>query len=119
MSKGKHGGPRPNSGRRRGSLNVRTQEIVAKAAAEGLMPLEFMLAVLRDETKTFEVRFDAAKSAAPYVHPKLAAVEHSGDKDNPVAYAIFTGVPRPNRPLEMTAEDVPGANDDAISETAH
>jgi hypothetical protein len=30
-----------------------------------------------------ELRFEAAKSAAPYIHPKLAAVEHSGPDSGP------------------------------------
>jgi hypothetical protein len=49
---------------------------------------------LRDEAEEKSVRLDAAKSAAPYMHPRLAAVEHSGNKDNPVSFTIATGVPR-------------------------
>ncbi len=67
--------------------------MLARATAEGLSPLEFMLGVLRDEGKSFDDRFEAAKAAAPYVHPRLAAVEHSGDKDNPVSFAVLSGVP--------------------------
>ena len=33
---------------------------------------------MRDERKPTEVRLDAAKAAAPFVHPKMAAIEHSG-----------------------------------------
>jgi len=57
-------------------------EKARQAAAEGgLMPLEFMLSVLRDETAGREDRMDAAKAAAPYVHAKLASVELSGKLD--------------------------------------
>ena len=79
-----HGGKRQGAGRKKGSLSVRTQEIVAAAAAEGVTPLEFMLSVLRDPNQTHDERFKAAIQAAPYMHPRLAAVQHSGDEDNPI-----------------------------------
>ena len=34
-----------------------------------------MLNIMRDPTQEFDTRMDAAKSAAPYIHPKLASVE--------------------------------------------
>ncbi|MEH2501228.1 hypothetical protein V1290_000039 [Bradyrhizobium sp. AZCC 1578] len=37
-----------------------------------------MLGLMRNEELDRETRLDAAKSAAPYVHARLAAVEHSG-----------------------------------------
>lgn len=56
--------------------------------AEGITPLEYMLQVMRAEPKeglddreammSATMRFEAAKAAAPYIHPRLAAVEHSG-----------------------------------------
>jgi len=54
------------------------EEARAKAAAGGIMPLDYLLGVLRDETKPEETRIDVAKAAAPYVHAKLTSVEHSG-----------------------------------------
>jgi hypothetical protein len=47
----------------------------AKVAATGIMPLDYLLGLLRDEGQSQEVRTDAAKAAAPYVHAKLANVE--------------------------------------------
>lgn len=44
----------------------------------GISPLEYMLGVLRDVEKPADMRFEAAKAAAPYMHARLAAVEHSG-----------------------------------------
>lgn len=38
-----------------------------------------MLKVMRDESADKAQRLDMAKAAAPYVHPRLAAIEHSGD----------------------------------------
>lgn len=73
-----HGGKRLNAGRKPGAAAKKTREIADKAAGEGLTPLEYMLSVMRDEEFPMEVRMDAAKGAAPYIHPRLAATEHSG-----------------------------------------
>jgi hypothetical protein len=43
-----------------------------------LTPLDYFLSVLRDETATRAERMEAAAKAAPYVHPRLAAIEHTG-----------------------------------------
>ena len=45
---------------------------------QGLTPLDYLLSVMRDEALERDARVDAAKAAAPYVHARLAAVEHSG-----------------------------------------
>ncbi len=72
------GGKRENAGRKAGTPNKATAERQAEIAASGITPLDYMLQVLRDESKPLEDRMEAAKSAAPFVHPKLAAVELSG-----------------------------------------
>ena len=97
MSTGR-GGKRKGAGRKKGATTKRTQEIAAKAMKEGLTPLEFMLNVMRGappegaspaEIIAFtSMRFEAAKSAAPYVHPKLAANEHKGPDGGPVQHCL-------------------------------
>jgi len=72
------GGARQGAGRKVGVPNKVTAERQAQIEASGLTPLDYMLSILRDETASTEDRFEAAKAAAPYVHPKLAAIEHSG-----------------------------------------
>jgi hypothetical protein len=72
--------PRPRGlpktgGRQKGIANKRTREIADAAVAQGITPLEYMLAVLRDETADPERRDEMAKAAAPYIHPRLASVE--------------------------------------------
>jgi hypothetical protein len=72
--------PRPKGlpktgGRQSGVANKRTREIADAAIREGLTPLEYMLAVLRDENADPERRDEMAKAAAPYLHPRLAAIE--------------------------------------------
>lgn len=72
-----HGGKRPGAGRKKGQV-VKFDEAARKKAAEtGILPLEFMLNVMRDEEQDFSTRFDAAKAAAPYVHARLASVDQT------------------------------------------
>ena len=81
-------------GRQKGSVNKKTAEVQAAVEATGVTPLEYMLSVMRSEApntddavvlmRHIEVRMDAAKAAAPYVHAKLAAITLSGDGDNPI-----------------------------------
>lgn len=57
---------------------VRAKAVVAREAeikASGLTPLDYMIGILRDETQDQDKRFAAAKEAAPYVHPKLSAID--------------------------------------------
>lgn len=75
------GGKRENAGRKAGTPNKATAERQAEVAASGITPLDYMLQILRDASKPLEDRMEAAKSAAPFVHPKLAAVELSGSLD--------------------------------------
>ncbi|WP_018900409.1 hypothetical protein [Rhizobium sp. 2MFCol3.1] len=63
-------------GRIKGTPNKASAERQKKIIQSGLTPLDFMLSILRDETKPTEDRFEAAKAAAPYVHPKLSNVDH-------------------------------------------
>lgn len=73
-----HGGARKGAGRKPGQSTKMNQEARKKALEGGISPLDYMLAQMRDEQNPRELRMDAAKAAAPYVHARLAAVEHSG-----------------------------------------
>jgi hypothetical protein len=72
------GGKREGAGRKEGSPNKASAERQAEIAASGLTPLDYMMSMLRNEQETPANRMWAAEKAAPYVHPKLAAIEHSG-----------------------------------------
>lgn len=78
------GGQRSGAGRKPGAPNKLNAEARKQAAEGGIMPLDYMLQILRDEAKPDDERMDAAKAAAPYVHARLAAVEHSTDPDKPM-----------------------------------
>lgn len=67
------GGKREGAGRPVGAENKVSAEQRAEIAASGLTPLAYMLAVMRDEAADEAKRLDAAKAAAPYVHPRLNA----------------------------------------------
>ena len=71
-------------GRKKGSLNKRTKEIMDKAAESGPLPLAYMLEVMRDEDALPTRRDDMAKAAAPYIHPKLSSTELTGKDGGPL-----------------------------------
>lgn len=77
------GGKRPGAGRPRGSANKKTREIANRVAETGKTPLEVMVELMaeRREAGDWAGCLDAARSAAPYIHPKLSAIEnkHTGD----------------------------------------
>lgn len=68
------GGKRPGAGRPRGAATRRTREIADRAVADGVSPLEYMLAVMRNGDAEPARRDDMAKAAAAYIHPRLASV---------------------------------------------
>lgn len=103
-------------GRQRGAKNKSTLKRKAEIAASGKSPLDVMLDNMRfaDEEaarvlgtlidrgsplpedfiefkellRLRSLAQDCAKDAAPYVHPRLASIEHKGDDDHPIAHAI-------------------------------
>lgn len=80
----KVGGARPGAGRKPGIPNKITQARREELLASGVSPLDYMLGVLRNDQESPERRFAAAKEAAPYLHARLASVQHTGDPENPV-----------------------------------
>jgi hypothetical protein len=75
-------------GRVKGTPNRATVARQAEIAKSGLTPLDFMLKVMRNAKNSLEVRLEAAKSAAPYVHPKLASIDHTGKVDGTLTVQI-------------------------------
>lgn len=80
------GGTRVGAGRKKGAQNKVTAQMREKALAEGVSSLDFMLKIMRDETQPLSIRADMAKAAAPYVHPRLQAIEHNGKNGGPIQY---------------------------------
>ena len=55
-----------------------------------MMPLDYLLSIMRDETQEAAVRRDAAKAAAPYCHARLASTEISGPNGGSIPIASQT-----------------------------
>lgn len=87
------GGARPNSGRPKGARDRHTERRIRAIEESGLTPLAYLLSVLRNEDAELTTRLEAAKSAAPYVHPRLAQIDATlkGDKNAPIALTITDG----------------------------
>jgi hypothetical protein len=66
---------RKTGGRQKGARNRATEEARAAAAATGVLPLDYMLSVMRDHTADSKRRDAMAMAAAPYLHPRLTAID--------------------------------------------
>jgi len=105
------GGKRPGAGRKTGSLTKRTRQIAEAVATEGITPLEVMMKVmhqlyeeasnvqaeelgdkaLANETriKLLNMAATVGRHAAPYVHPRLSAIEHTGKDGAPLQSGVL------------------------------
>ena len=68
------GGARPGAGRKTKAVRdaIDACEIAAKRSKGEMSPLDFMLAVMRDEEQEIKLRTAMAQAAAPYIHAKPA-----------------------------------------------
>lgn len=103
------GGRRPGAGRKPGTkskiVKARTEKVLALLAS-GSTPLDAMLRKMnwhlakadkearkgdKADLPTIEAALDkadeAARGAAPYTHPRLAAIEHMGKGGGPIEYS--------------------------------
>jgi hypothetical protein len=77
-------------GRRRGTPNKATARREREVAKMGQTPLEYMLRVMRDSRAGGDRRDKMAIAAAPYVHPKLASMQHTGRNGGPIQTVDLT-----------------------------
>jgi len=93
------GGARKGAGRPKGAASKKSQAIAAIALHEGISPLEVMLRAMRDHATAGEWGKAAfiAKDAAPYVHPRLAAIEHTGKDGGPIVTQEISDTERARR----------------------
>jgi hypothetical protein len=66
---------RKTGGRQKGTRNRPTEEARAAAAATGILPLDYMLAVMRDPDADHKRRDAMALGAAPYLHARLSTID--------------------------------------------
>ena len=105
------GGKRLGAGRKTGSLTKRTRQIAEAVATHGITPLEVMMKVMHqlyeeagnvqeeelgDKTLANEARIKllnmaatVGRHAAPYVHPRLSAIEHTGKDGAPLQSGVL------------------------------
>jgi len=105
------GGARPGAGRKTGSLTKRTRQIAEAVATQGITPLEVMMKVMhqlyeeasnvKDEElgdkalaneariKLLNMAATVGRHAAPYVHPRLSAIEHTGKDGVPLQSGVL------------------------------
>ena len=67
--------------RTKGALNKRTRVAMHDAKSGKLLhggesPVQFLLRVMKDAKRPIELRVDAAKAAAPFLHARLSHVEN-------------------------------------------
>ena len=121
--KGQSGNP---SGKAKGTLAKRTQELRAKAKELGVDPIDVMILTMlelvtaaRDKNIELAERFHfmeracaIAKDAAPYLHPRLQAVELSGNDEQPVRIVTEARERALGAILGLAASIATAANDD-------
>lgn len=111
-SKKNKGGARVGAGRKEGSLTKRSREIAEIAAAKGITPLEVMMRTMHElleeaikcdhdrsvddhdimmdnRIKLLNMAATVAKHAAPYMHPRLSAIEHTGKDGAPLQSGVL------------------------------
>jgi len=66
---------RKTGGRQKGGRNRATAEARVAAEATGVLPLTYMLEVMRDTNADVKRRDAMAMAAAPYLHSKLSAID--------------------------------------------
>ena len=62
-------------GRPKGKLNQFAMETAQRIAESGELPVDYLVSVFRDDEADAKLRVDAARAAAPYLHPRLATSE--------------------------------------------
>lgn len=80
------GGKRDGAGRRKGCLGRKTLEIAKDSLASGLTPLEVMLKAMKVHAAAgrWDQAAHFAMMSAPFIHPRLATVQHSGAGGGPI-----------------------------------
>lgn len=93
------GGKRIGAGRPKGIPNKRTLQFRKDVEESGLTPLEFMLGIMRDPVQPQKIRSDMAVAAAPYIHPRISAVELSGRDGKPIRQQIMALIVDGTKPI--------------------
>jgi hypothetical protein len=100
------GGKNPNSGRPKGSRNRRSAALIAEAEATGAMlPVDYLLSVMRNPEADPRARAFAASAAAPYCHARLTVLSAHPSPDHLDDAALLTQIKRLERITETPQSD--------------
>jgi len=91
-------------GRQKGTPNKVTSDMRSAIAESGESPLEYMVRVMRDKTADPSRRDDMARAAAPYLHPRLSAVDLTSVDHLPVVPVINVTVDQEPDPATVAAD---------------
>lgn len=115
------GGKRTGAGRPKGAATRKTKEIADRASAEGVTPLEVMLKAMREhyDKREYDAAAAIAKDAAPYMHAKLASVQHTGRGGGPIQTVDLTNASEEQlNALEAVFGPLAGSGDDDEGDTS-
>jgi hypothetical protein len=114
------GGYRPGAGRPKGAVNKVTKEERERIASEGILPLDYMLKIMRDARYPKARRDEMAKAAAPYLHAKLSSVEVSNKKGEALKLVSEQMTPKEAAEAFQSAMAQPSFDDEEpITPTTH
>lgn len=93
------GGRIAGAGRKPGALTKKTRAIATSLGAEGITPLEVLVSGMRiawgkslasehTDREAFAAAIQCAEKAAPFMHAKLATVQHEGKVDGNLTVVI-------------------------------
>jgi hypothetical protein len=71
---------------------IKKQRVTRATKVPGIMPLDYMLSVIRDPTATQERRDRMAIAAAPFCHPRLTEALKVGKKEQQIEAATLAGM---------------------------
>jgi hypothetical protein len=104
---------RKTGGRQQGTKNKRTVEL--EKAAGGILPLDYMLQLLRDEKNDIALRADMAKAAAPYLHARRAPEDAKGR----TAPTVIYGMPNLEAPATTEEKKINGETQEVQAPMGH
>lgn len=101
------GGKRSGAGRKARTPNKASQKRQQEIAESGPTPLDAIIKKMRFHLSIFDMEtakgdeadgkalsaaldkaVEAARDAAPYVHPRLASIQHAGEGGGPMKHAV-------------------------------
>jgi hypothetical protein len=72
-------------------IRARASRVLTKTQNDGILPLDYMLSVIRDPNASQSRRDKMAIRAAPYCHPRLTEAQAKGKKDQQAEAAATAG----------------------------